>query len=149
MFPSPKPLRRFCFSTMYKVGPVWPIKSVIIPISQKSVNLEQDYKGAYMNRVMVIRRPNGDESVLAEFTLKPGGTWGIVEAKFPHRSYPEIFHPSFNEEQLVLQSSTSVELSMVFIPSWCIKKDESRLRVVHGEDLLDLVLKTIQDSGLR
>lgn len=102
-----------------------------------------------MNRVMVIRQPNGIESVLAEFILKPGGAWGIVEAKFPHRSYPEIFHPSFDEGRLIFRSSTSVELSMVFFPGWCVKKDEGRIRVVHGEDLLDLILKTIDGSGLR
>lgn len=101
-----------------------------------------------MNRVIVLRMPGGDEEILAHFVLKSSITGKYLEATFPHRSYPEILHFSLRKRELVLQSSSNVELSLIFLPMWNIERRGVSCKVVHGDDLLDLVHRECIDSGL-
>ena len=101
-----------------------------------------------MNRVIVLRLPNGDEEVLAHFFLKSAATGKYIAADFRGKAHLEIFHFSFRRNELVLQSSTDVHRRLTFFPMWNIKQSGYSCRVVHGDDLLDVIHHESIDSGL-
>lgn len=101
-----------------------------------------------MHRIMVIQTPDKEERVLGIFTLKATtNTCKIVEARFPGKTDLEILHPSFDGNELVMTSSTSVGLVLHFFPAWSIMREGSRSEVTHGQDLLELIRQDLLRSG--
>ena len=104
-----------------------------------------------MNRVIVICQHNGVEKALAHFTFvnRSPGFGRILEVQYPAGHQSDVFHFSFKNNEIVLQSSTHVGLHFRFCPSWSFRINGHVCEVVHGADLLDLIYQEILESTVK